>query len=69
MPAGAWIGVAFFFLLTAAALASAVSLLEVPVAIATRLGVPRAAASVGLAAVRYWAPVAMSVFLVTLALG
>jgi NSS family neurotransmitter:Na+ symporter len=45
MPGGAWIGIAFFFLLSAAALTSAVSLLEVPVAIATRLGLPRAAAA------------------------
>jgi NSS family neurotransmitter:Na+ symporter len=52
MPAGAWIGVAFFFLLCAAALTSAVSLLEVPVAIATRLGMPRpiAVAAIALAA-------------------
>lgn len=57
MPAGAWIGVAFFFLLSAAALTSAVSLLEVPVAIATRLGVPRAAASVGLAVAAFAAGV------------
>jgi NSS family neurotransmitter:Na+ symporter len=53
MPGGAWIGVAFFFLLAAAALTSAVSLLEVPVAIATRLGVSRAAAAVGLAAAAF----------------
>jgi neurotransmitter:Na+ symporter, NSS family len=50
MPGGAWIGTAFFFLLTAAALTSAVSLLEVPVAIAARLGLPRAAAALALAA-------------------
>lgn len=49
MPGGAWIGIAFFFLLTAAALTSAVSLLEVPVAIAARLGLPRAAAAAGIA--------------------
>ena len=49
MPAGAWIGIAFFFLLSAAALTSAVSLLEVPVAIATRLGMPRAAAAAAIA--------------------
>jgi NSS family neurotransmitter:Na+ symporter len=57
MPGGPWIGVAFFFLLAAAALTSAVSLLEVPVAIATRLGVSRAAAAVGLAAAAFAAGV------------
>lgn len=41
MPGGAWFGVAFFFLLAAAALTSAVSLLEVPVAIALHRGWPR----------------------------
>jgi NSS family neurotransmitter:Na+ symporter len=49
MPGGAWIGIAFFFLLSAAALTSAVSLLEVPVAIATRLGLPRTAAAAAIA--------------------
>ncbi|OGA70702.1 MAG: hypothetical protein A3F77_03385 [Betaproteobacteria bacterium RIFCSPLOWO2_12_FULL_67_28] len=49
MPGGAWIAIAFFFLLSAAALTSAVSLLEVPVAIAGRLGVSRASAAVAIA--------------------
>lgn len=47
MPGGVWIGVVFFLLLSAAALTSMISLLEVPVAVATdRLGLsrPRAAA-------------------------
>lgn len=57
MPGGAWIGIAFFFLLTAAALTSSVSLLEVPVAIATRLRVSRAAAAIGLAAAAFAAGV------------
>jgi NSS family neurotransmitter:Na+ symporter len=52
MPGGAWLGTAFFFLLSAAALTSSVSLLEVPVAIAARLGWqrPAAAATVALCA-------------------
>lgn len=42
MPGGAWLGVAFFFLLSAAALTSMVSLLEVPVSMAVqRLGATR----------------------------
>ncbi|MBI3044885.1 MAG: sodium-dependent transporter [Betaproteobacteria bacterium] len=45
MPGGAWFGVAFFFLLSAAALTSSVSLLEVPVAIAQHRGWPRAGAT------------------------
>jgi len=49
MPGGMWIGIAFFFLLSAAALTSAVSLLEVPVAVATRLGLPRRFAAVAIA--------------------
>jgi neurotransmitter:Na+ symporter, NSS family len=57
MPGGAWIGIAFFFLLSAAALTSSVSLLEVPVAIATRLGVPRPAATFALAALAFAAGV------------
>jgi NSS family neurotransmitter:Na+ symporter len=39
MPAGRWIGIAFFFLLSAAAVTSMISLLEVPVAyVVSRLG-------------------------------
>lgn len=57
MPGGTWIGVAFFFLLSAAALTSAVSLLEVPVAIAARLGLRRATAAVVLAAAAFVAGV------------
>jgi NSS family neurotransmitter:Na+ symporter len=53
MPAGAWIGTAFFFLLSAAALTSAVSLLEVPVAAARRAGVPRVPAALGVAALAF----------------
>ncbi len=49
MPGGAWIGMGFFFLLSAAALTSAVSLLEVPVAIATRRGLPRTPAAAAIA--------------------
>jgi NSS family neurotransmitter:Na+ symporter len=45
MPGGAWVGVLFFFLLVAAALTSAVSLLEVLVAIAVRRGARRGAAT------------------------
>jgi len=45
MPGGAWFGLAFFFLLSAAALTSAVSLLEVPVAVARNRGWPRAGAT------------------------
>lgn len=42
MPGGTWIGVIFFLLLTAAALTSMISLLEVPVAVAAeRLGMSR----------------------------
>ncbi len=47
MPGGTWIGALFFLLLSAAALTSMISLLEVPVAVASdRLGLsrPRAAA-------------------------
>jgi NSS family neurotransmitter:Na+ symporter len=46
MPGGAWFGAAFFFLLAAAALTSAVSLLEVPVAVARHRGWPRVRAAV-----------------------
>jgi NSS family neurotransmitter:Na+ symporter len=49
MPGGMGFGTAFFFLLSAAALTSAVSLLEVPVAIAVRLGLPRTAATAAIA--------------------
>jgi NSS family neurotransmitter:Na+ symporter len=49
MPGGMWFGTAFFLLLSAAALTSAVSLLEVPVAIATRLGLPRKVATAAIA--------------------
>lgn len=38
MPGGLWVAIAFFFLLSAAALTSAVSLLEVPAAIAMQRG-------------------------------
>ncbi|MBL8908823.1 MAG: sodium-dependent transporter [Rhizobiales bacterium] len=51
IPAGNWIGIAFFFLLSAAALTSMVALLEVPVAcLSSRLGWSRqrAAATMGL---------------------
>ncbi len=52
MPAGPWIGIVFFFLLSAAAVTSMVSLLEVPVAYAVnRLGYPRALAASSLTAV------------------
>jgi NSS family neurotransmitter:Na+ symporter len=57
MPGGAWIGVAFFFLLSAAALTSAVSLLEVPVAVVARLGLSRARAAIVLAAAAFAAGV------------
>jgi NSS family neurotransmitter:Na+ symporter len=53
MPLGRWIGAGFFLLLLIAALTSAVSLLEVPVALAiARRGWPRASAAwgIGLAA-------------------
>jgi neurotransmitter:Na+ symporter, NSS family len=61
MPGGAWFGLAFFFLLAAAALTSAVSLLEVPVAIACNRGWPRArsAALVGVAALLVGIPSAL----------
>ncbi len=49
MPAGQWFGTAFFFLLTAAALTSAVSLLEVPVSALRGVGVPRYAAALATA--------------------
>lgn len=45
MPGGAWFGLAFFFLLAAAALTSAVSLLEVPVAVIRNRGFSRAGAT------------------------
>jgi NSS family neurotransmitter:Na+ symporter len=46
MPAGRWIGIAFFFLLSAAAVTSMISLLEVPVAyVVSRLGHARPLAS------------------------
>lgn len=45
MPGGAWFGLVFFFLLAAAALTSAVSLLEVPVAVATNRGLSRRSAT------------------------
>jgi NSS family neurotransmitter:Na+ symporter len=49
MPGGAWFGLVFFFLLAAAALTSAVSLLEVPVAVARHRGFPRLAATAAIA--------------------
>jgi len=60
MPGGAWFGVAFFFLLSAAALTSAVSLLEVPVAIARHRGWPRAGMAVLLASLAFLAGVPSS---------
>ncbi len=52
MPAGAFVGAAFFFLLVISALASAISLLELVVAWATeRFGVSRAVAAYGSASV------------------
>jgi NSS family neurotransmitter:Na+ symporter len=57
MPGGAWIGAGFFFLLSAAALTSAVSLLEVPVAIATRRGLRRAPAAAAIAVCAFLAGV------------
>lgn len=52
MPAGAYVGAAFFFLLVISALASAISLLELVVAWATeRFGASRAAAAYGSALV------------------
>lgn len=46
MPGGTWIGAVFFLLLSAAALTSMISLLEVPVAVASeRLGLSRARAT------------------------
>lgn len=54
MPAGAWVGVVFFLLLSIAALTSAVSLLEVPVAWALkRFGLSRRTATLGLAALLF----------------
>ncbi|MGE0387842.1 MAG: sodium-dependent transporter [Gammaproteobacteria bacterium] len=51
MPAGRVIAIAFFLLLAIAALTSAVSLLEVPVALAVaRMGWPRSRASTGIGA-------------------
>lgn len=64
MPLGRWIGAAFFLLLLIAALTSAVSLLEVPVALAiARRGWPRAptAWGIGLAAFALGAPGALLV--------
>lgn len=62
LPGGGWFGVVFFFLLSAAALTSAISLLEVPVAIARNRGWPRAAAAVaiGLCAYAVGVPSALS---------
>ena len=57
MPGGAWIGTAFFFLLSAAALTSAVSLLEVPVAAARRIGAPRLPATLVIALLAFLAGV------------
>ncbi len=49
MPGGAWVGLGFFLLLVIAALTSAVSLLEVPVAWAMRrFGLRRAGAAAGI---------------------
>ncbi len=46
MPGGTWIGIVFFLLLSAAALTSMISLLEVPVSVACdRLGVARSRAA------------------------
>jgi neurotransmitter:Na+ symporter, NSS family len=63
MPLGRWIGAAFFLLLLIAALTSAVSLLEVPLALGiARRGWRRARAawSIGLAAFVLGAPAALS---------
>jgi NSS family neurotransmitter:Na+ symporter len=62
MPGGRLFGAAFFFLLAAAALTSAVSLLEVPVAFALdrfKISRPRAAALVGCAALIAGVPSAL----------
>lgn len=53
MPGGWWVATAFFFLLSAAALTSAVSLLEVPVALLARRGVSRPWAALGVAALAF----------------
>lgn len=51
MPGGTWIGMIFFLLLTAAALTSMISLLEVPVAVAVeRLGLSRGRAALVISA-------------------
>lgn len=63
MPGGPWIGVVFFLLLTAAALTSMISLLEVPVAVAVdRLAISRerAALLIGVAAFLLGVPSALS---------
>ena len=62
MPGGGWFAIAFFFLLVAAALTSAVSLLEVVVALGMRrLGLTRAKAGIaaGLAAFAAGVPAAL----------
>ena len=58
MPGGAWFGLAFFLLLSVAALTSAVSLLEVPVAFAVaRFGISRRTAALSIGAAVFLAGV------------
>jgi len=63
MPGGTWIGVVFFLLLSAAALTSMISLLEVPVAVVTaraKMSRPRAALAVTAAIFVLGVPSALS---------